>query len=93
MTSSLSYQKASTQGGPSVSRYAEAQGRLQEETFASKARLVLHFDVNKTIIMLDKAQVECKNHQAFLDASTYVQCRSVSSLNATEASRRPMLQM
>ena len=38
-------------------RYQEAAGQLQEETFASKARLVLHFDVNKTIIMSDKAQV------------------------------------
>jgi len=44
-------------------RYAEASGQLQEETFASKARLVLHFDVNKTIIMSDKAQV-CLSHSS-----------------------------
>ncbi len=54
-------------------RYTEADGNLQEETFASKARLILHFDVNKTIIMTDKAQAsrspvafclpECSNLQ------------------------------
>lgn len=40
----------------SACRYTEAAGNLQEETFASKARLILHFDVNKSIIMTDKAQ-------------------------------------
>lgn len=41
-----------------VCRYASTSGKLHEETFASKARLILHFDINKTIIMLDKAQVD-----------------------------------
>lgn len=31
-------------------------GVILAEQFACKARLVLHFDVNKTIIMTDKAQ-------------------------------------
>lgn len=31
-------------------------GVILEEQFACKARLVLHFDINKTIIMTDKAQ-------------------------------------
>ena len=38
-------------------RYTYTSGKLHEETFASKARLILHFDINKTVIMLDKAQV------------------------------------
>ena len=37
-----------------VRRYVSAE--LGEEVFASRARLVLHFDVNKTIIMSDDAQ-------------------------------------
>ena len=31
-------------------------GVILAEQFACKARLVLHFDINKTIIMTDKAQ-------------------------------------
>ena len=31
-------------------------GIILAEQFACKARLVLHFDINKTIIMTDKAQ-------------------------------------
>lgn len=38
-------------------RYKEDGGRLKEEAFASRIRLVLNFDINKTIIMSDKVQV------------------------------------
>jgi len=40
-------------------RYVDAGGSgtgLYEENIAVKARLVLHFDINKTILMSDKAQ-------------------------------------
>lgn len=37
-------------------------GVILAEQFACKARLVLHFDVNKTIIMADKAQDSDMTH-------------------------------
>ena len=40
-----------------ICRFIEGPpGVILAEQFACKARLVLHFDINKTIIMTDKAQ-------------------------------------
>ena len=42
---------------PTACRFIDGPpGVILAEQFACKARLVLHFDVNKTIIMTDKAQ-------------------------------------
>lgn len=42
-----------------VRRYLESPASAYEQPFACRARLILHFDINKTIIMTDKAQVPC----------------------------------
>ncbi|KAL3136782.1 hypothetical protein ABBQ38_005496 [Trebouxia sp. C0009 RCD-2024] len=52
-----SFSRYGTEAADLVRRFIEGPpGVILEEQFACKARLVLHFDINKTIIMTDKAQ-------------------------------------
>lgn len=52
-----SFSKYGTEAAGLVRRFIDGPpGVILAEQFACKARLVLHFDINKTIIMTDKAQ-------------------------------------